>query len=97
MAVKLHRCSLTWLKVGAHPCWRVQRALDEAGIEYQVVTHPLARGRREALERLSGQRLLPVVELEDGRVYREESRDMAAAIRAGRMAERARGAGAPPG
>ncbi len=95
MAVKLHRCSLTWLKIGAHPC--VQRALDEAGIEYEVVVQPLARRRRDELERLSGQRLLPVVELEDGRVYRQESKDMAAAIRAGTMAEKAGSVGAAPG
>ena len=34
MAVKLHRCSTKW-KVG--PCWRVQKALDEQGIDYEVV------------------------------------------------------------
>jgi hypothetical protein len=25
------------VKVGAHPCWRVQKAIDEQGIEYEVV------------------------------------------------------------
>jgi len=33
MAVKLHRCSLMFVKIDAHPCWRVQKALDEQGIE----------------------------------------------------------------
>src|SRR5437660_1554077 len=28
MAVKLLRCSNLWVKVGGHPCWRVQKALD---------------------------------------------------------------------
>jgi hypothetical protein len=37
MAVKLHRCSGTWVKVEEHPCWRVQKALEEQGIEYELV------------------------------------------------------------
>ena len=31
MAIKLHRCNATIIK-GGHPCWRAQKALDEAGI-----------------------------------------------------------------
>ena len=54
MAIKLHRCSLMWFKAGMHPCWRVQSALDEQGIEYEVVTGPLRRGKREDVKRLSG-------------------------------------------
>ena len=46
MPVKLHRCPTMWLKIDGHPCWRVQKALDEAGIEYEVVKQPLRRGRR---------------------------------------------------
>ncbi|HEY7196003.1 MAG TPA: glutathione S-transferase N-terminal domain-containing protein [Gaiellaceae bacterium] len=87
MAVKLHRCSNLWVKVGGHPCWRVQKALDEQGIEYEIVTGPLRRGKRDDLERLSGQRAYPVIELEDGTVYREESKDMAERIRAGKLRE----------
>ena len=87
MAVKLHRCSLTWVKIGAHPCWKVQKALDEQGIEYEVVKGPLRGGKRNELEQLSGQRKYPVIEFEDGRVYREESTDMAACIRAGELFE----------
>jgi hypothetical protein len=34
LTVKLHRCTSVWLKVGAHPCWKVQRELDAAGIDY---------------------------------------------------------------
>jgi glutathione S-transferase len=85
MAVKLHRCSIMWLKVGVHPCWRVQKALDEQGIEYEVVTGPLRPGERDELEKLSGQRKYPTIEFEDGQVYREESKDMAERIRAGHL------------
>lgn len=84
MAVKLHRCSNLWVKVG-HPCWRVQRELDAAGIEYEIVRGPARRSKRDDLEKLSGQRLYPVIESEDGRVYRAESKDMAAQIRAGHL------------
>jgi glutaredoxin len=85
MAVKLHRCSLEWVKIGAHPCWVVQKALDGQGIEYEIVKGPLRPGKREELEQLSGQRKYPVIEFEDGRVYREESADMAAKIKAGEL------------
>lgn len=87
MAVKLHRCSTTWVKIDAHPCWRVQKALDEQGIEYEVVKGPLRPGKRNDLEQLSGQRKYPAVEFEDGRVYREESAEMAERIRAGQLFE----------
>ena len=85
MAVKLHRCSMMWVKLGAHPCWRVQKALDAAGIEYEVVPGPTSRGKRSRVLELSGQSLYPVIELEDGRVYRDQSSEMAAHIRAGEL------------
>jgi glutathione S-transferase len=85
MAVKLHRCSNTWAKLGPHPCWKVQKALDEAGVDYEVVKGPLRSGQRDALEALSGQRKYPVIEFEDGSVYREESKDMAETIRTGQL------------
>jgi glutathione S-transferase len=87
MAIKLHRCSATWAKVGAHPCHRVQRALDEQGIEYEVVKGPLRPGKRDELDRISGQRKYPTIEFEDGRTYREESAEMAERIEAGRLFE----------
>jgi hypothetical protein len=35
---------------GPHPCWQVQKALDEAGVEYEIVKHPgLPGGRRTEL------------------------------------------------
>lgn len=85
MAVKLHRCSTMWVKIDAHPCWRVQKALDEEGIEYEVVKGPLRPGKRDELERVSGQRKYPAIEFEDGTAYREESADMAERIRTGRL------------
>ena len=106
MAVKLHRCGTRWLKIAAHPCWRVQKALDEAGIEYEVVEHSKQRGRRTALAirqvslcvaaspdyiELTGQTTLPAIELEDGSVIREESKDLAARIREGRLPGQAAG------
>lgn len=94
--VKLHRCPFTWAKFGPHPCWKVQKALDEAGIEYELVKGPLRKGARDELERLSGQRLYPVIEFEDGRTYRDESKRMAERIRAGRLFEDAPGGAAGP-
>jgi glutathione S-transferase len=85
MAVKFHRCSLMFVKIDAHPCWKVQKALDEQGIDYEVVKGPLRPGKRDELEQLSGQEKYPVIEFEDGRVYREESSDMAERIRAGEL------------
>ena len=87
MAIKLHRCPHVWLKIGPHPCWKVQKALDEQGIEYELVTGPLRRGKRDDIEALSGQRQYPVIEFEDGSVYREQSSDMAARIRDGKLFE----------
>jgi hypothetical protein len=43
------------------------------------------RGKRDALEALTGQRLYPAIEFEDGTVYRADSKEMAAKIRAGEL------------
>ena len=87
MAVQLHRCSYLWVKFAGHPCWRVQKALDEAGVDYEVVTGPHRKSARNGLEQLSGQRAYPVIVFEDGVVYREQSKDMAERIKAGRLRE----------
>ena len=93
MAVKLYRCKNLWAKVGGHPCWRVQQALDEAGVEYEVVPGPWpSRKQRTTVIELSGQPLYPVIQFEDGSVYREESKDMERTIRDGRLMEKAGGA-----
>jgi hypothetical protein len=87
MAIKLHTCGNTWIH-GRHPCWVVMKALDDAGVDYEQVKHPsFPRGRRDELERITGQRKLPVVEFEDGRVLREESSELAARVREGRLSE----------
>jgi glutaredoxin len=86
--VRLHRCSNLWVKVEGHPCWRVQKALDEAGVPYEVVKGPLRRGKRDEIERLTGQRKYPVIEFDDGSAYREESKEMAETINAGRLEEK---------
>jgi glutathione S-transferase len=91
MPVKLHRCGSMWAKIDAHPCHRVQKALDEQGIEYEVVKGPLRPGKRDDLERISGQRKYPAIEFEDGSTYRAESKDMAARIRAGELLSEAGG------
>jgi glutathione S-transferase-like protein len=93
MAIKLHTCANNWVH-GPHPCWQVRKALGEAGISYEQVKHPFRRGRRDELHRLTGQRVLPVVEFEDGTILREESKDLVRRIQDGRLDE-ARGAQAP--
>ena len=87
MPVKLHRCPNMFIKLSGHPCWKVEKALDDQGIEYEVVKGPLRKGQRDELEALSGQRKYPVIEFEDGTAYREESANMAERIRAGALFE----------
>jgi glutathione S-transferase len=76
-----------WVKINGHPCWKVQKALDEQGIDYELVKGPTRRGKRDELERISGQRKYPTIEFEDGSTYRAESGEMAARIRDGKLFE----------
>jgi Glutathione S-transferase, N-terminal domain len=92
MAIKLHRCKNVWVKVKGHPCWKVQQALDEHGIPYEIVRGPVRKGQRDALKGLSGQHMYPVIEFEDGSIYRAESKEMAETIRAGKLDEKRGGA-----
>jgi len=93
MAVKLHRCPNIWAKLGGHPCWRVQKALDDQGIAYEIVKGPwLNRKGRTAVRAGTGQSSFPAIEFEDGSWYREESKDMERTIREGRL-DAKRGAG----
>jgi glutathione S-transferase len=86
--VKLHRCSLTWLHNDLDSCWKVQKALDEQGIDYEVVKEPgMPRSRRKDVIRMSGQKMLPVIEFEGGSAYRAESKEMAETIKAGKLFE----------
>ena len=62
----------------AHPCGRAAKALDDAGYDYEhrVVkggslkpwTWPSRAKDREVIERLSGQRSVPILVLDDDRV-----------------------------
>lgn len=95
MAIRLHRCKNLWVKAGGHPCWRVQKALDDAGVDYEVVELPWpGRGKRENIVEHTGQSKYPAIEFEDGSWYREQSSDMARTIREGRLMEKS-GAGSP--
>jgi glutathione S-transferase len=89
VAVRLHRCSTLWAKNPGHPCWRVQQALDEAGVPYEIVKEtPLLRGRRAAVIAGTGNNRVPAIQLEDGSWYRKESAQMADEIRAGVLSDR---------
>jgi glutathione S-transferase len=95
MAIKFHRCKNLFAKFGGHPCWKVQKALDEQGIEYEIVKEPWPGGRDDTLAR-TGQKKYPWIEFEDGSIYREESKDMAETIRSGHLNDkRGTGSGAP--
>jgi hypothetical protein len=90
MAIKLHRCSSTWAKFGSHPCWKVQKALDEQGIDYEIVKGPWPRRKtRTAVIEGTGQTSYPAIQFEDGSWYREQSSEMARTIREGRLMEKA--------
>ena len=75
-----------WIKFGGHPCWRVQKALDGAGVEYEVDRLPWP-GNREVTISRTGQKSYPWIEFEDGSIYREESKAMAQRIRDGKLEE----------
>ncbi|MGI9557573.1 MAG: glutaredoxin family protein [Solirubrobacterales bacterium] len=98
MSVKLHRCKFTGMLDGlpGHACRRVQKALDEQGIDYEIVKVPTKRSQRAEVVELSGQRLVPVIEFEDGSSYRAHSKEMAATIRAGNLSDQAGGGAAQP-
>jgi hypothetical protein len=97
MAVKLHRCGNIWLKIQGHPCWRVQHALDDQRIPYEIVPGPWPsrKNRTEMLEG-TGQPLYPGIEFEDGSWYREQSKDMERTIRDGHLMEKQGAAGRRP-
>ena len=90
MAVKLHRDRVP-LRIDGHPCWRVEKALIDAGIPYEVVSEPVRRSRRARVIEATGQQLLPAIEFPDGRWLFEGSAELAERIRSGRLFE-----GPPP-
>jgi hypothetical protein len=89
MPVKLHRCSGQWAKIKAHPCWRIEKALMDMGIEYERVPgSSKSRDERTVLIEGTGQNRYPAIQFEDGSWYREESKEMERTIREGRLIER---------
>lgn len=62
----------------AHPCGRAAKALDDAGLQYELKqvkggtlklwTWPSRAGDRAEVEQLSGQRGVPILVLDDGEV-----------------------------
>ena len=77
---------LLWAKASRHPCWRVQKALEDMGVEYEIVKEPWPlRSRRKSVIEGTGASALPAIELEDGTWYREQSAEMERAIRSGRF------------
>ena len=87
MAIKLHRCPNHWVKLGGHPCWRVEKALTDMGIDFELAPGPLRRSKRDLLREKTGQTQYPAIELEDGTWYREQSKDMEKRIREGKLLE----------
>ena len=91
MAVRLLRCSGQWVKIEAHPCWRVEKALVDMGIDYEIspgAALPWRRDKRTELIEKTGGNLFPAIEFENGTVYREESKAMEETIRSGRLFEK---------
>ena len=74
LALTLHRCGTPW-KFG--PCWRVQKALNDEGIAYEVVAGPWRPKNRTVVIEGTGQPLYPAILFEDGSWYRAESKEMA--------------------
>ena len=81
----LHRCPTptNWLCA----CGRVERKLRRAGIAHETVREPLRRRDRDAVDALTGQRVVPVLAL-----------DGEAIVDSRRIVEhlRGRGAATPP-
>jgi glutathione S-transferase len=85
-SVKLHTCNLMWIH-GPHPCHQMRKALDAAGVPYEIVQHSRRKSKRDDIRALSGQDALPMIEFADGRAYRAETKDMVARIAAGTLFE----------
>jgi hypothetical protein len=77
----------------------VEKALIDQGIEYESIVGPgmpWQRKQRTRVHELTGAYLYPVIEFEDGRVYREESAEMAKRIRSGTLFEAPGASPTPP-
>jgi hypothetical protein len=85
MPIKLHRCPNHWAKLKGHPCWKVETALMDMGVDFELAPGPLLRSKRDLLREKTGQAQYPAIEFEDGTWYREQSKDMEKRIREGRL------------
>jgi hypothetical protein len=93
MAIKLHRCGGQWVKIKAHPCWRVEKALIDKGVAYERVPGPRKKDEREAINSGTGQNKYPAIQFEDGTWYRAESKEMERRIRDGNLGTGAQASG----
>jgi hypothetical protein len=91
MAVKLHRCGGQWVKIKGHPCWKVEKALMDMGIDYERVPGPRPKKQRTMLQTQTGQAKYPAIQFEDGSWYRDESKHMERTIREGKLMEKSTG------
>jgi hypothetical protein len=64
----------------------VQKALDDQGVNYEIVVEKWFGPREETVQR-TGQKKFPWIEFEDGSAYRAESKDMAQRIGEGKLTE----------
>ena len=79
--MKLYVCYGTWKpapRPGGHPCGKAYHALKDAGYSPEVIpvhglgVPPLNKlGKRDEVERVSGQRWVPVLVTDDGQVINE--------------------------
>ena len=82
--MKLYVCYGTWKpapRPGGHPCGTAYHALKEAGHDPEVVkTYGLGLpgldrlGRRNEVEEVSGQRVVPVLVTDDGEVVQDSKK-----------------------
>ena len=59
MAVKLLRCSGQWVKLKSHPCWKVEKALQDMGIDYERVNLPVESQQARRHHRRHGAEKVP--------------------------------------
>ena len=89
MALKLHRCKNVWLKTNSHPCWKVQKALDEMGVEYEIVRLPWPlSGSGTAWSSHTGQPRVPGDPVRGRHLVPRAVEGHGATIRAGRLDEK---------
>jgi glutathione S-transferase len=87
----LHRCKTPTNRLCA--CGRVARELDRRGIPYREARVPWRRGEREEVQALTGQAVVPVLEIDGAAIcdsrrivehlaWREDERQRASSVEA---------------